>query len=453
MPISRYKLGGVVLLAAFLAGCGNSGGPVGNTTGPTAFKDMPSVRLNFRYEGDVPAPAADQQQQQSEQRHAGVQADFDGARPQDEVLDRTIAAPNSQFVLAVWHKVGDAQDEYRLDMYDAAGKLLRKLTSDTMAARFPETIRWSPDSANVAFVAFIRTVPLPGMTTSAPTPPDAGVTSPPAAPVSNMQTGDGYNTNSAEPVTPPITAPTPAPPTGLLAFRTEQIYIANADGTGVKALTENEGIKYFYYVWSPDSSMLGALATTRREWQVQELTANGKGENMIPFGRPRIIEKNGRERRLDDASTQVHPVWSPDSAKLAVAYGNQIRVYDGLGTNPTQAAIPLRNQLLISSQAYDEQQKSLLQNANTGNANLDANAANANTPVPTQMPSSGLSVLPDEKTLVSYNPIVALLWPAEDTLYLETAYVKRMKNEADSVTSFARWHRVILTPQPVSPTR
>jgi hypothetical protein len=451
MPISNFKLSGLLLIAVGLAGCGGKAGSSGTTTGPSALKDVPAVRLNFRYEGDVPAPAAEQQNQQSEQRNAGVQADFDGARPQDEVLDRTIAAPNSQFVIAVWHKVGDAQDEYRLDMYDAGGKLLRKLTSDTMAARFPETIRWSPDSANVAFVAFIRTLPLPGMTTSAPTPPDAGVTSPPAAPVSNTATGDGYNTNTSQPITPPITAPTPAPPTGLLAFRTEQIYLCNADGTGVKAVTENEGIKYFYYVWSPDSSMLAALATTRREWQVQELMANGKGENMIPFGRPRIIEKNGRERRLDDASTQVHPVWSPDSAKLAVGYGNQIRVYDGLGTNPTQAAIPLRNQLLISSQAYDETQKYLLQNANTGNANVDANAANA--PASTPTPPSGLSVLPDEKTLVSYNPIVALLWPAEDTLYLETAYVKRMKNEADSVTSFARWHRIILTSQPVSPTR
>jgi len=183
------------------------------------------------------------------------------------------------------------------------------------------------------------------------------------------------------------------------------------------------------------------------------LATSGKGEEMVPYGRPRIIEKNGRERRLDDAPTQVQPVWSPDSSKVAVAYGNQVRIYDALGTNPTQAAVPLRNQLLISSQAYDEGQKALLNNANAADANANpANAngspaENANTPVATPTPAQSLSVLPDEKALVSYNPIVALQWTADDIIYLETAYVKRMRNAADSVTSFARWHRIILSTQ------
>ena len=46
--------------------------------------------------------------------------------------------------------------------------------------------------------------------------------------------------------------------------------------------------------------MLAALATTAREWKYQEITADSKGEMMVPVGRLRIIEKNGRERRLDD---------------------------------------------------------------------------------------------------------------------------------------------------------
>src|SRR5947207_2085924 len=64
--------------------------------------------------------------------------------------------------------------------------------------------------------------------------------------------------------------PTPPAPTGILTFRTEQIYIASADGSNVKAVTENEGLIYFFYAWSPDSSMLAALATTSREWRYQE---------------------------------------------------------------------------------------------------------------------------------------------------------------------------------------
>ena len=47
---------------------------------------------------------------------------------------------------------------------------------------------------------------------------------------------------------------------------------------------------------------------------------------------------------------------------------------------------------------------------------------------------------------------MALQWPQDDVIYLETAYVKRMKNAADNVTSFARWHRVILSAQPASPS-
>ena len=444
MPISKRTLTGILALS-LAASCGGVKSPSNTATGVTSMKEVPSVRLNFRYEGDVPAPQTDQQNA-AEERNQAVQADFDNGRPQDEVLDKNISSPNKQNILAVWHRAGDADGEFRLDMYDAAGHLLRKLTPDSMSAKFPDTIRWSPDSSTVAFVACIRTIattnPLP---ITAPTPPDTS-------------TG-ASDANNAPPSGAPITGVTPVAPTGILAFRTEQIYIANADGTGVKALTENEGLKYFYYVWSPDSTMLAALATTRREWQVQDLATNGKGEELVPYGRPRIIEKNGRERRLDDAATQVQPVWSPDSAKVAVAYGNQIRVYDALGTNPTQSAVPLRNQLLISSQAYDEQQKNLLNaaNANTAdaNANPSSNSANANSnsniSAATPTPSQGLSVLPDEKTLVSYNPIVALTWPQDDLIYLETAYVKRMKNAADNVTSFARWHRIVLSAQPASP--
>jgi len=241
------------------------------------------------------------------------------------------------------------------------------------------------------------------------------------------------NTNTVAP------GPTLEAPTGILTFRTEQIYLCNADGDGARAITQNEGLIYFYYVWAPDSTALAALAAKSIEWKYLEDRANLAGEVFVPVGRPRVVEKTGRERRLDDALTAVQPVWSPDSYKVACAFDNQIRIYDGAGTTPTQAAIPLRNHLLISSQAYDRDQAAKL------DAPVDANTAapaNANTAAPT--------TLPDEKTLVSYNPIVALNWTADDLLYFQTAYIKRMKNEADSVTSFQRWHRLVLTPQAVS---
>src|SRR5262249_17816772 len=155
---------------------------------------------------------------------------------------------------------------------------------------FPDTIVWSPDSSSLAFVAMIRASQVETANTTAAPPALPGV-----AANSNSAAGDA-NTETESPT--PIPAPTPLAPTGILTFRTEQIYTCAADGTGVKALTENEGLIYFYYAWSPDSSMLAALAATSREWKILEIQSGSKGEMMVPQGRPRIIEKNGRERRL-----------------------------------------------------------------------------------------------------------------------------------------------------------
>ena len=331
-------------IASLLISCGSK--PVeSNSTGVTTLAQVPSVRLNYRYEADVPAPTIPNAT--VEEQNAAVQADFDTNRTQEQ-LDRTITSPDKKRVLAVYRNVTDLSSEVRLDMYSPDGQLLRKVTADTMAVHFPDTIVWSPDSSSVAFVAMLRALtPL----SSTPTPAAAGSATPLGA-------------EPASPVEPtPAPAATPAAPTGVLTFRTEQLYICNADGSGLKPLTQNEGLIYFYYVWSPDSTMLAALATTAREWRYLEVLAEQKGEIMVPLGRPRVVEKNGRERRLDDNLTAVRPVWSPDSAKVAAAFETQIRIYDAGGVNPTQAAIPLKNQMLISAQAYDRQQQQIAANS------------------------------------------------------------------------------------------
>ncbi len=428
MSLLRLRMAAAIFPLLLLAGCESNIFQQQNTAPPTVGS-VPAVRLNFRYEPDVPAPAVDPDKAAADERNEVIQSDFDVARSQ-EVLDRTISSPDKKRVVAVYHKVTDYSSEYRLDMYSADGKLLKKLTSDTMAVHFPDTIVWSPDSSSLAFVAMLRVVaPDLGIT-----PPDTAL--PVAPPDSNANTEPAANT--APTIEQAPAASTPASPTGILTFRTEQIYTCTADGVGTKAITENEGLIYFYYAWSPDSSMLVALAATAREWKYLEVLSGSRSEAMVPQGRIRIIEKNGRERRLDDNLTAVRPVWSPDSTKVAAAFDTQIRIYDAAGVNPTQAAIPLRNQLLISSQAYDREQQRLSQAANIEDG-TDPNAQ----PTPEQ-----LSTLPDEKLLVSYNPIVEIAWTAEDLLYLQTAYLKRMKNEADNVRSFSRWHRLVFSTQP-----
>ena len=322
-------------------------------------------------------------------------------------------------------------------MYSADGHLLNKITADAMAAHFPDTIRWSPDSSTVAFVAMIRGASIDETAGAPALDPETSIanqnTATEVEPPSNANANVDANVATA--------APTPAAPTGILTFRTEQIYICDADGLNARSITQNEGLIYFYYVWSPDSTMLAALAAKSIEWRYLNDRADKSGEIFVPVGRPRVVEKNGRERRLDDALTAVQPVWSADSTKVACAFEHQIRLYDSSGTAPTQAAIPLRNNLLISSQVYDRDQQTKL---NAENIQTDANAAPAAN-------SAQPNTLPDERSLVSFNPIVALVWPSDDLLYFQTAYIKRMKNEADSVTSFQRWHRLVLTPQATKP--
>ncbi|MBS1797873.1 MAG: PD40 domain-containing protein [Acidobacteria bacterium] len=416
----------LVLLAATAACQKNIFQPA--TVAPATMRDVPALRLSFRYEADVPAPALPANAAPPEEKNPAVLADFDASRQQENLV-QTISSPNKQRILAVYQRLGDPDASYRLDMYAGDGKFLRRVTPETMTADFPDIIVWSPDSTSVAFVAIARqgglnsVLPLPNA--NANTNANTNANKPPAA-------NSNANANS-EPAAPPVTPPPPsdgAP--NVLTFRTEQIYVCNSEGLDLKPVTQNEGLIYYYFVWSPDGSMLAALAASYQEWRYLQMQADKNNEIFVPLGRPRIVEKNGRERRLDDNLTGVHPVWSPDSAKVAVGFDKQIRIYDAIGDQPTQAAIPLRNQLLLSSQAYDQKVN-----------NEQSPAANANAEPNANQPSM---TLPDEKTLVSFQPIVMLEWSADTLLYFQTGYVKQYKT-GDGARSSLRWHRLILSPQ------
>lgn len=448
----RFKISIGLLAAIFLiAGCQKSVSEK-QAASPASLHDIPALKLNFRFEPDVPAPSAENKPAQAEERNAAVQNDFDTNRKQ-EALDKSIFSPDKQRILAVYHRVEDVQAEYRLDVYSADGKLISKITPDAMAVHFPDTIVWSPDSQTLAFVAMTRAGGGISTAQSAPTPPE--VTD--ANANTNAEANTNSNVNSNVDTNANVAAPpaTPAPAKPVLTFRTEQIYSANREGADLKPLTQNEGLIYFYFVWSPDSSALAALAATWREWQVGQAQTAQRGENFIPAGRPRLVEKNGRIRILDDNVTAVQPVWSPDSAKVALAFDKEVRIYDAIGDAPTQAAIPLRNPLLLSSKPFDD---NLRRNEQNGNSNGGANAntgANSNTNVNavenSNVPVNALvGSLPDENTLVSFNPIIKLEWTEDQMLYLQTGYVKEMKNSADSAHSYLRWHRLIFSPQAVT---
>jgi len=203
----------------------------------------------------------------------------------------------------------------------------------------------------------------------------------------------------------------------VASFSTEQIYIANRDGYDLKPLTSREGLIYFYFVWAPDGHAMAALACKEDEWNARER------QFKLPAGRPRLIAPDGSERLLDDALTDALPVWSPDASKIATAFDTDVAIYDASGKTPTQARLPLGDQLLAASVAYD--QKTTVKKT-TNNSN-------------TQNTSSSPSVP------ASFNPIIRLDWRRPETLYFQTAYVRLMPNE--TINTFQRWHVLNITPQ------
>ncbi len=436
----------IVLLLGSLASCQKNIFEKETVT-PASLRDVPALRLNFRFENDVPAPPANPAQTQTEEKNAVIQTDFDQNRP-EETLERTIPSPDKKRFLVVYQKLGDLAATYRLDMYSAEGKLINKITPNGLAVFYPDTIVWSPDNNNVAFVGTVRlgqTVPIPTPTPDAPIPPSLEDSNSNVDANSNVNSESNINQNVATPI---------EPTKQVLTFRTEQIYTCDANGGSLKPLTQNEGLIYFYFVWSPDSSALAALAATWKEWQYLQYQAEQKKEMFVPIGRPRLVEKTGRIRLLDDNITAVRPVWSPDSAKVAFAFDKEIRIYDAIGNTPTQAAIPLRNQMLMAAKNYDdEQNRKELSNANVNsnanakpnsNANNTANTANVATP-------TDVNTLPNERELLSFNPIIQLEWADDKILYLQTGFIKEFSG-ADSVhnaRNHLRWHRLLLSPQAV----
>lgn len=409
---------------------------------PFSLRDVPAGRLSFRFEPDVAAPSEIENNGQLEiEKSVAVQNDFDQNRPQD-LLERTISSADKQRVLAVYQGISDVKGDYKLDLYDQNGKLIRKIATDNLALRFPDSIRWSPDNNSFAF-AGVRRVSAPvnqEIVQEAPKPPSLENENQNSGQNGNQNTAPNTNQTAApngdQPTDSNVAQPSPvasptAAPNNVLTLRTEQIYTANRDGTELKLLTQTEGLIYFKMIWSPDSQALAALGCRENEWQNLSAQANAKGEIFRPFGRPRIVEKNGRERRIDDALTNVDPVWSPDSSKVAVAFDKQIRVYDALGNNPTAAALPLQVPLLVAAKTCAEKMA------------LDQTCVNA---APVEANVNNIAEQPTDAELTIYLPIVALDWTDEKTLYLQTGYVSNLQN-GDINRGFMRWHRLNFSAQ------
>jgi hypothetical protein len=354
---------------------------------PKVLRDVPARNLAYRLAPDVTAPATNIDD--PTEKNGPIANDFSNRR-KDEALMRTVASPDGRRVLAVYGAADESSSTFRIDLYSSDGQFLHNLIPPDIACVFPETVTWSPDGNFINFIARKRVLPSP-----TPTPefePEASA-SPTAAPA-------------------PSVGPSFAP---VASFNTEQIYICNRDGYDLKPLTSREGLIYFYFVWAPDGHALAALACKEDEWNTREQ------QYKLPAGRPRLLGMDGSERLLDDALTDALPVWCPDASKVATAFDTDVAIYDAGGKTPTQSRIPLRDQLVAASVAFE--QKTTVKKANT-------NSTTATT-TPGVPPS--------------FNPIVRLDWRRPEALYFQTAFVRVMPSE--TINTFQRWHELTLSAQ------
>jgi dipeptidyl aminopeptidase/acylaminoacyl peptidase len=382
----------LLLLLLITSACRSDGEK--RSANPNSLSEVPAVRLAYSFTPDTDAPPAAEQVEETKLKT--VQDDFDTRRKDDRLL-RTVTSPDGMRALALYDTGETQEGEFRIDMYAADGKFLRNLTPTELSGAFAPMVAWSPDGNYIAFIGRKSLTPQ--------TPPDMIPET--AVPV--------------EPTLPPL----PGAPT-VPVFDTEQIYICNRDGFELMPLTSRSGLIYFYLAWSPDNQSLVALACTEDEWAVRE------SESKLPAGRPRLIEKTGRERLLDDGLTEAGPVWSPDASKVAAGFEANVKIYDATTATPTQAAISLRDSLLAASAAYDDK------NLQSKNKTSDkANGQGDKTAAAPARPSRG--------TPVSFNPIVRLNWPEDKTIFIQTAYIRIYSNEP--VITFQRWHKVNLSIQ------
>jgi hypothetical protein len=166
---------------------------------------------------------------------------------------------------------------------------------------------------------------------------------------------------------------------------------------------------------------LAALACKESEWEARER------EFKTPAGRPRVISIDGKERLLDDELAQAPPVWSPDSAKVATAFGVDIGIYDAAAKAPTQARVVLRERLLTASITFEEKSAPPSQSDQS-------------------KPNTTSTPLVPAGDPVSFNPIVRIEWLMPEKMFFETAYVTI---RADVIKTFSRWHALTLSPQAV----
>jgi hypothetical protein len=393
-----------------LAGCKQVGERLGVSVSPRELRDVPAARLAFRLEPDVSTDLLPEslRNDSADEPLASVRTQFETNR-KDEALLRTIVSPDSQRVLALYAPNDPTfpPDEFRIDLYNSAGVFLRNVLPQDLSGVFMSSVGWSPDGQWIVFTGR-RTAKPQASPTPTPTP------------------GETPLPEVTDPNAPPTPTPTVAPSIAPVAtYRTEQLYVCDGYGSNLRALTNREGLIYFHAAWSPDGHAIAALACKEDELSTRV------GANKQLAGRPRIVERDGKERLLSDNLMDALPVWSPDGAKVATAADTDVAIFDAATEKPTAALLPLRDPLLASSADYDAKHPS-----------QQCVFAGAGARQKSQTPAQGGTVL-------SFNPVIRLEWLTPETLLVETGLVRIFQSESEPTRCYLRWHVLHLSPQSV----
>lgn len=198
------------------------------------------------------------------------------------------------------------EDRFRLSFVSAAGGISRPLTSGP----FDVMPTFSPDGRRIAFVRLTRS--LPETTVSLYTMDRLGRHAAPLV-ADGLDVSPAWSPNGRTIAFSRLAAPS-------LPIEEATLYLADADGANVRQLGD-AAVKGVSPAWSPDGTRLAFVSF------VDHNSAACSADNCPPNGEIYVVDADGTglARLTTSKADDEHPTWSPDGSRIAFASGFALR--------------------------------------------------------------------------------------------------------------------------------